>query len=49
MRNIAEGDIRTLIHYLTNENLDAGADDAMRYLSDSQHCIYEWFSRRSAK
>ena len=34
MRNIAEGDIRTLIHYLTNENLDAGADDAMRYLSD---------------
>lgn len=34
MRNIAEGDIRTLIHYLTNENLDTGADDAMRYLSD---------------
>ncbi len=34
MRNIAEGDIQTLIHYLTNENLDAGADDAMRFLSD---------------
>ena len=34
MRNIAEGDIQALIHYLTNENLDAGADDAMRYLSD---------------
>ena len=34
MRNIAEGDIQALIHYLTNENLDAGADDAMRYLAD---------------
>ena len=34
MRNIAEGDIQTIIHYLTNENLDAGADNAMRYLSD---------------
>ena len=34
MQNIAEGDIQTLIHYLTNENLDAGADNAMRYLSD---------------
>ena len=34
MRNIAEGDMQTLIHYLTNENLDAGADEAKRYLSD---------------
>lgn len=34
MQNIAEGDIQTVIHYLTNENLDAGADNAMRYLSD---------------
>lgn len=34
MQNIAEGDIQTLIHYLTNENAEAGADNAMRYLSD---------------
>ena len=34
MQNIAEGDIQTVIHYLTNENAEAGADNAMRYLSD---------------
>ena len=34
MRNIAEGDIQVLIHYLTNENKKAGDDDAMHYLSD---------------
>ena len=34
MQNIAEGDVQTLIHYLTNENAEAGADNAMRYLSD---------------
>ena len=34
MRNLAESDIQTLIHYLTNEDLDAGEQDAMRYLAD---------------
>ena len=34
MRNLAEGDISTLIHYLTNEDLDAGERDAMHYLAD---------------
>ncbi|MBP3478063.1 MAG: sensor histidine kinase [Oscillospiraceae bacterium] len=34
MRNIAEGDIQVLIHYLTSENKKAGDDDAMHYLSD---------------
>ena len=34
MRNLAEGDVYTLIHYLTNEDLDAGERDAMRYLAD---------------
>ena len=34
MRNLAEGDVYTLIHYLTNENLDAGERDAMHYLAD---------------
>lgn len=34
MRNLAEGDVYTLIHYLTNEDLDAGERDAMHYLAD---------------
>ena len=34
LRNLAEGDVYTLIHYLTNEDLDAGERDAMRYLAD---------------
>ena len=34
MRNLAEGDVYTLIHYLTNEELDAGERDAMHYLAD---------------
>ena len=34
MINIAKGDIQTVIHYLTNENAEAGADNATRYLSD---------------
>lgn len=34
MQNLAEGDVYTLIHYLTNEDLDAGERDAMRYLAD---------------
>ena len=34
MRNLAEGDVYTLIHYLTNEDLDAGERDAMNYLAD---------------
>ena len=34
MQNIAKGDIQTVIHYLTNENAEAGADNATRYLSD---------------
>ena len=29
MRNLAEGDVYTLIHYLTNEDLDAGERDAV--------------------
>ena len=34
MRNLAESDVYTLILYLTNEDLDAGERDAMRYLAD---------------
>ena len=34
MRNLAEGDVYTLIHYLTNEDLDAGERDAMHFLAD---------------
>ena len=34
MRNLAEGDVYTLILYLSNEDLDAGERDAMRYLAD---------------
>ena len=34
MRNLAEGDVYTLILYLTNENLDAGERDAMHFLAD---------------
>jgi len=34
MQNLAESDIQTLIHYLTNEDLDAGERDAMHYLAD---------------
>ena len=34
MRNLAEGDVHTLIHYLTNEDLDAGERDAMHFLAD---------------
>ena len=34
MQNLAEGDVYTLIHYLTNEDLDAGERDAMHYLAD---------------
>jgi len=34
MRNLAEGDVYTLIRYLTNEDLDAGERDAMHYLAD---------------
>ena len=36
----------TLIHYLTNENLDAGADDAMRYLSIATLHLLKWFSQK---
>ena len=34
MRNLAESDVYTLILYLTNEDLDTGERDAMRYLAD---------------
>ena len=34
MQNLAESDLYTLIHYLTNEDLDAGERDAMHYLAD---------------
>lgn len=34
MKNLAEGDVITLIHYLTNEDLDAGEKDAAHYLAD---------------
>lgn len=34
MCNLAESDVYTLIHYLTNEDLDAGERDAMHYLAD---------------
>lgn len=34
MQNLAEGDAYTLIHYLTNEDLDAGERDAMHFLAD---------------
>ena len=34
MRNLAEGDVYTLIHYLTNADLDAGERDAMHDLAD---------------
>ena len=34
MRNLTDGDISVLIHYLTNENIEAGDKDAVNYLSD---------------
>lgn len=34
MQNLAESDLYTLIHYLTNEDLDAGERDAMHFLAD---------------
>ena len=50
MRNLAEGDVYTLIHYLTNEDLDAGERDAMRYLADRNIASIEMtFSDSSRK
>ena len=34
MQNLAEGDVYTLIHYLTNEDLAAGERDATQYLAE---------------
>lgn len=34
MRNLAQGDMHTLILYLINENTEAGDKDAMHYLAD---------------
>ena len=50
MRNLAEGDVYTLIHYLTNEDLDAGERDAMHYLADRNIASIEMtFSDSSRK